>query len=151
MTENLTLEQDGYHCVADRVAFTVTSSGRRLLGFDKFKLWWIMKHSPIMEGAFDSCRELIHLTGCAHLSALGWVHGYRSLLFWHPCNQEVLQRCGDHSRLQAGQWQSNGGRYADQYFMNSCFDSKQVRNCSISGPPVSFGWRVLWNMRVCLM
>jgi hypothetical protein len=28
-------------------------------------------------------------------------------------------------------------------FMNSCFDAKQVRNCSISGPTVSFGWRVL--------
>ena len=28
-------------------------------------------------------------------------------------------------------------------FMNSCFDAKQVRNCSISGPPISFGWRSL--------
>jgi len=28
-------------------------------------------------------------------------------------------------------------------FMNSCFDAKQVRNCSISGHPVSFGWRLL--------
>jgi len=28
-------------------------------------------------------------------------------------------------------------------FMNSCFDAKQVRNCSISEPPVSFGWRLL--------
>lgn len=28
-------------------------------------------------------------------------------------------------------------------FMNSCFDTKQVSNCSISGPPVSCGWRLL--------
>ena len=28
-------------------------------------------------------------------------------------------------------------------FMNSCFDAKQVRNYSISGPPISFGWRLL--------
>jgi len=69
MTENLTLEQDGYHCVADRVGLMGISLIWCLMDPGKFKLWWIRKRSPTMEGAFDSYQELIHPAGCVQLSA----------------------------------------------------------------------------------